>query len=322
MRLNSCLFIIKHHFMPPCPSTAASIVPCQTGNDRVSRFISTKINVFNNYHRGRPENRAFTLTFDQFKVFLDIFQNANPPSSGNFSGIRVYFANYIQTPHDMGNAYFGAQDVDKLVLIFVPTTANASGAQDDVQSMYYALINGVGQLLNNPTTVSDKRMDTASNWVRHYQRDLMPRLIADGQPGNAHFVETKSMWYPWWVFFGNPTIPDPGLYGYMQCMHDNPPDVPHMVDGVNIRFACYLVSDTNLSYQLTLVFDLHQVEDGNLTGSDAGPAPCDQQELVTGGVPAQGVPGVTRQMIGVPTDTGFPCPPDTGCLNGITLPAS
>ncbi len=294
--------------MPPCTSSTA-IIGCQCACDRVNRFLHCKLGVFNQYHIGRPENQAFTLTFDQWKTFLDIFKNANPANPQKFSGIRVYFASFIQTPHDMGNNYLGPQDVDKLVLIFVPTVANPAGAHDDVQSMYYALINGVGQLLNNPTTVADSRMDTASNWVRHYQQALIPLLQADGRSkDNAAFVETKSMRYPWSVIFGDST--DCGIYGFMQNMHDNPPTAPEMVDGINIRVACYRKGEP-FSYQLSLVLDLHQVEDGQLSGSGAAPTPCPPTPV-----------GTPEHDTGAPGDTGFPCPPDTGCSNGVTLPAS
>jgi len=176
----------------------------------------------------------------------------------------------------------------------VPTLPSAGltdgGGRDDLDNIQTICDNQL-IALPNPKSVPAEQ-DTATNWIHHYRDNRVPELEKDGKAftKNAQFRETRSLWYSMASIKGEGK--DPGLINFIKCMRDTPDTPGDRIDGVIVRFAGYKENDVvpAWNYQMTLIFDLHQVKDG---------------------VISFGTPGT--RLRDDPADTGLPCPPDTSC---------
>jgi len=176
--------------------------------------------------------------------------------------------------------------------------------------------------LPNPREVAPG-MDTASNWVKLYQKKL-PALALDGArvTGNGGFRDTISQWYRIGIFLDNQATKTQGLISYIENLRD---DLVNPLIAIRPLFACYTQTDTcpnpdgntgttaatdvPLYYQLTLLFELRQKND-----PDSDPAPVVfamkhraddvKRAAVAGAAGAAGAGAGSDD-----SDTGYPCPP-------------
>jgi hypothetical protein len=253
----------------------------------------------------QTENAFITYPFEVFIRMLEMFAYRRDI----YSGVRAYLASYICTPGDPCNGHVPSGAEGKLTLVFVPTTSPDGHYHKDDTSNCYTICDGRLIRLPDPKMVPSKA-DTASNWIRNYQQNRIPQLEADGRrvANNTNYQETRSLWYSMDSIAGD-GHEEVGLTSYARCMSITPDDPNNPVDGVILRFSCFVMDDDINSsgkypyYRLTVIFDLHQKNDPPETGISFGS-------------------GQSTLSTTVPTDTGLPCPPDVGCGGGSLLPIS
>jgi hypothetical protein len=280
------------------------------------------------------KNELDHLTYS-VPVFLELLHFlAEQP--GRYSGLRVYFASNLWNENDPSSRFIPEGQEENLTLIFVPTKEdqpNGTTIQRDDLDNCFIISHDRLIRLPNPREAAPG-MDTASNWVKLYQKKL-PALALDGAQvtGNGGFRDTICQWYRIGIFLDNPTTKTQGLIRYIENLRD---DLVNPLVAIRPLFACYTDTDTcpipngntgasagtdvPLHYQLSLLFELRQKND-----PDPNPAPVvfstrhRADDVKRGTVAQAAVAGAAAGAGSDDADTGYPCPPANTC-NGSLLP--
>jgi hypothetical protein len=287
--------------IPPC------IIEDGCSKSRIALFTGTKKSVMDKSIGYKKEISSITYSVRGFLSLLGFVADLKR----KYDGMRVYFASYLNDEGNPDSELIPAGQEDNLTLIFVPTRTIFKNSiklhQDDIDNCL-VIVNDHYQNLLTPRS-DPRNPDTASDWIRNFQQSRIPDLENDGVSftGNAYFKETRSTWYSIETF----SLPGkPDLITYINCLWKDP-DNPLV--SIIARFAGYIKTDAPFPfYQLTLVFDLHQKNDGVVIDSAFGSQKSGSHE-----------PQSKDHFTFAPADTGLPCPPDVGCQSGASrLPAS
>jgi|GEM_PF-3725723 hypothetical protein len=215
-------------------------------------------------------------------------------TSGNYDGLRAYFGITENDANgdDVNNV--GADELDRLTVIFVPTRFNAAtgGHEDDTRSCWILIQRNLIEVNQQASGVPD----TISRWILKYRSNLVLGALqsdGNGEVGNG-FTETKSIWYGIGDIQTNSN--GNGLIDYVRCLfRDSDPLIE-----VVIQFAAYRFLNDPLSaahpYQLTLLYYFRQQTNVNKQVQE-----FDSFFSIA-------------NKDGETTDTGSPCPPDVSCM--------
>jgi hypothetical protein len=288
---------------------SASLPECIISGDlasqRVHYFTTQKKSALDDCIGYKPE--AGSLTYP-VPVFLQLLTSLTA-EPGKFTGLRVYFAAYLKSDADPGSKYIPAGLEDTFTLIFVFTKeAVVKGKtinQDDVSNCYTI---SQGQLIRLPDPGSvPPAANTAANWVKHFQNRI-PDLNKHGvaATGNAHFNETKSLWYDIKLFMDSPERQ--GLVRYINSELGG----PNPIVAVDAHLACFTEGDEFPRHQLTLIFNLRRKASTPAKAASGVSSPGAAHTA------AMGTAAMAPMMaMDDSSDMGLPCPPDTSCnING------
>jgi hypothetical protein len=316
----------------------SSIIDQTLANQRRALFLEKKKAVLDGLIGYKKELDHLTYSVP---VFLEVlhFLVEQP---GRCSGWRVYFASQLWSENDPGSRFIPEGQEENLTLIFVPTEAdqpNGTTIQRDDLDNCFIISHDRLIRLPNPREVAPG-MNTASNWVKLYQKKL-PALALDGAQvtGNGGFRDTTCQWYKIGIFLDNPTTKTNGLIRYIENVRD---DLVNPLVAIRPLFACYTETDTctipdgntsasagtdvPLYYQLTVLFELRQKND-----PDPNPAPVifamrhRADDVKRAAVAQAVVPAPPAAVAGAAgagagaddSDTGYPCPPALNCNGGL-----
>ncbi|HEY4063716.1 MAG TPA: hypothetical protein VGM30_17530 [Puia sp.] len=285
------------------PPTPVCIIPAALAEARIKYFMDNKKPILDGMIAYKPEIEKITYSPSVFLQLLGILMK----TPGKYSGVRVYFGSYLWSDTDPGIKYIPAGMEENLVLLFVPTIADGSTGnivhKDDTTSIYAISFNQLVLLPDPSNTIPAK--DTASNWIRHFQSKIPSlNMKAIRTTGNAAFDETRSNWYKIENFIDT----DPnciGLATFIQTLQK----AGNLVC-IDTHPACYTPKDSFDEAKLTLVFVLKSSNKLDSTNYFFGTNNTNFD--INGFVkdPFDDDPGA---------DTGLPCPPDDGCINGGSL---
>lgn len=223
----------------------------------------------------RPKERlSIKYHFNGFVKMLDSV-SIRKHSKYVYDGVSIYFGVRLSAS--------ASDDLDKMVLIFVPTTKVTKKIHSDTLSPCYSIENQ--ELVRLPR-------NTAISWVRAFEQQRLPDFEKPRRLIDSNFRETSSLWYD--ITYLDDNLENYSLRKFLHCLIEQ-----EKADSVIVSFGGFARRKDATYYQLTLLFDFNEKENFRTHSFSFAKDPLVTNLLKT----------CTEKFAGTTTDTGSPCPP-------------